>query len=153
MSGTLLSSKMTFFYKRILPGLWLAFLTVFVINSMMAEGQPDLLLKLVIVALLLIASYFLLFATFFKFVDEVIDQGTSLAVKQGDKPITITLKDIRSITYAHDGNPPTVTVHLKTGKGGKLGQKFSFMPITELGPFKKNEKITNLINRVERLQN
>ncbi len=122
------------------------------LNAMMADGQTDLALKLVIVMLLAVASYFLLFATFFSFVDEVHDNGNALLVKMDDKNFTVPLQDIRSISYVHDGNPPKVTVILKQGSYSHLGKEFSFMPLTELGPFQKNEKITALVNRVERLQ-
>jgi hypothetical protein len=74
-----LSSKMTFFYKRVFPTLWFGFLAIFVLSSLFAGSKRDvtnLLPFMVIPVFMAVFGYFIMKKLFFDLFDEVWDKGS-----------------------------------------------------------------------------
>jgi hypothetical protein len=101
----LMSSKMTFFYKRISPIIWFGVLAVFILVGLL-KGAGSLL---VVTVLLAIVSYQFMKRMVFNLVDEVFDVGDALLVRSGGREERIALADIKNVNYSPHMSPPQVT--------------------------------------------
>ena len=69
-----LSSKMTFFYKRIFPFVWFGFLLVFVAISLLVGLQPDAATALPLLVGPVVMA-FVGYVIFKKFIFDLVDEG------------------------------------------------------------------------------
>jgi hypothetical protein len=76
-----ISSKWTFFYKRVFPIILFSFLVLFVAITVFAGGH-SIMKKLI-----------------FDLVDEVWDDGRALIVKNDDREERIPFADIKNVNY------------------------------------------------------
>jgi hypothetical protein len=145
---TLISSRMTFFSKRVFPALWFGFLGLFVISSVTAtrgrQIQPALL---VIPIVMSIFGYFLMKKMVLDLVDEVWDDGTELVVKNKGQIERIPLTNIINVSYSFITNPPRVTLSLRNP--GLLGKEITFSPPARLMPFSRSPIVNELIERID----
>ena len=81
-----LSSQMTFFYKRVFPVIWFGFLAMFMAASLIGpltggstSGSPAVFLLVPVI--MMIAGYFMMKKLVFDLVDEVLDGGHVLVVR------------------------------------------------------------------------
>jgi hypothetical protein len=81
-------------------------------------------------------------------IDEVYDEGTSLLFKNKGKEVRVSLRDIKNVSYSTMTSPPRVTLSLRYKTG--LGNELSFSPPASWIPFKKNEDIERLIDRIDK---
>src|ERR1043166_7321925 len=115
-----ISSRWTFFYKRIFPLVWFSFMGFAVlaaIYSILAGKLVEPLPALLIPVGMLILGYFLFKKLVFDLVDEVWDVGGALIVKNAGREERIALSDVMNISYATIVNPPRVTLR---GTGGRV---------------------------------
>ena len=101
----LISSKMTFYYKRVFPVIWFGGL-LFIFMS----GQVSQYIPAVVMA---IFGYWLMKKMVFGLADEVLDAGDALIVRRGGQEERISLSDIKNVSYSRYMNPPQVTLSLR----------------------------------------
>ncbi|HUL19070.1 MAG TPA: hypothetical protein VLV29_07360 [Steroidobacteraceae bacterium] len=149
-----ISSRMTFFSKKVLPLLWFGlFLPIVVGVVLLARQKPHappaflLLLVPVIVAALV---YALLRRLVLDLADEVYDEGDALRVRFGAEEERIPLQNIMNISYAGLTNPARATLTLR--QSGRFGKEVAFSPVQRFfGPLLRtsNPIVTDLIERVD----
>jgi hypothetical protein len=105
----LMSSKMTFFYKRISPIIWFGLLAVFFLIGLLKRDAPFL----IVLVLMVIISYQFMKKQVFNLVDEVFDVGDALLVRSGGREERIALADIKNVNYSPYMSPPQVTLSLR----------------------------------------
>jgi|ERR1043166_1188424 len=143
-----ISSRWTFFYKRIFPLVWFSFMgfaVLAVIYSILAGKLVEPLPALLIPVGMLIFGYFLFKKLVFDLVDEVWDVGDALIVKNAGREERIALSDVMNTSYAIFVNPPRVALTLR-GTGGRV---IAFCAPIPFPPFGKSPVITELIARVD----
>jgi hypothetical protein len=141
---------MTFFYKRVFPIIWFGFLTLFMIGPAVISlnnGQALQPMFFVMPVIMMVVGYFFMRRTVFNLVDEVLDAGDALLVKNGAQQEQIPLADISKISYAQMMNPPQVTLSLR--QPTTFGEKVTFCAPTRLIPFATSPVIDDLIKRVD----
>ena len=149
-TGRRISSRSTFFLKRVFPVLWFAIvalsLAAAVAGARTARGAAA---PLFIVPLLVLAvGYFVLRQLVFDLADEVIDAGDALRVRFGADEERIALTEIINVGYTQFVNPPRITLTLR--HAGRFGREVSFSPPQSLfAPFARNPLVSELIERVE----
>jgi len=147
-----LSSKATFFYKRILPALIIGFLIIFIfvpIPFIVARGTSEYP-ALLFLAASIVTIVFLSFRMkklIFDMVDEVVDLGDALLIKNGRREARIALSDIVNINYTPLRSPPRVILSLR--KPSIFGTEVMFCAPVHFAPSKKSPVIDQLIARVD----
>jgi hypothetical protein len=145
-----ISSRLTFFYKRVFPIFWFGFLTLFMIAPAVIAwntGQAPQPMFLIVPIFMMVFGYFMMKKLVFNLVDEVFDAGDALLVKNGSLEEQILLADISNISYAQMMNPPQVTLSLR--KPTSFGEKVTFCAPTRLVPFATSPVIDDLMRRVD----
>ena len=150
-----LSSRMTFFYKRVFPVIWFGFLALFVAGPFLApavggsvSGPPPVFLLFGFA--MAIFSFFIMKKLIFDLVDEVLDAGDALVIRNGDREERVALSDIVNVSYAQLTNPPRVTLSLRNPT--QFGDRVTFCAPVRLSPlaaFSPNPIIDELIQRVD----
>jgi len=153
-SGKRISSRSTFFLKRLLPLLWLALLLVVVLASAGAARvsghAPPLALLLGAPLIVALFIYVLLRRLVLDLADAVFDEGEALRVRFGDEEERIPLANIINISFAGITNPPRATLTLR--EPCRFGREVTFAPIQPLfGPLlrTRNAIVSDLIERVD----
>jgi hypothetical protein len=147
---TRISSRQTFFMKRVFPLLFLVILLV-PMGIALTVGRNPPPVQLYIMPLVLFPILFLVMRKLvWDLVDEVYDGGDYLLVRNGGKEDRIPLSNIMNVSATLMVNPPRLTLRLATP--GKFGKEVSFSPARpfSLNPFTKNAIAENLIERVDR---
>jgi hypothetical protein len=147
---TQISSRMTFFYKRVFPIFWFGFLTLFMIGPATiawSNGEAPQPMMFVVPIFMMVFGYFIMKKMVFGLVDQVFDVGDALLVKNGSQQEQIPLADITNISYAQMMNPPQVTLSLR--QPTSFGEKVTFCAPTRLVPFASSPVIDDLIKRVD----
>ena len=152
-SGTRISSRNTFFVKRVFPVLWFGFLALFVTTAVVAglHGRAKAPLVVFVVPLLMFGlGYWLMRRLVFDLADAVYDEGDALRVRfRGDEE-RIPLANIINISYSGLTNPPRATLTLR--QPGMFGKEVTFSPIQKVfGPLLRtsNPIISDLIERAD----
>ncbi len=146
-----ISSKSTFFYKRLFPvvviGFPLAIMTLIWWTSS-HSGNPVPLPVLLPPAFIGIVFYFIFKKLIFDLADEVWDAGDMLVVRNQGREDRIMLSDIINVSYSQFVNPPRVTLMLRTP--GQFGDKVSFSP-PRAGflPLSPSPIVDDLIRRID----
>lgn len=146
----LVSSKMTFFNKRVFPVIWFGFLIVFIGVSLFsgaARNAASLAPVLIVPALMIAFGYFIMKKLVFDLVDEVWDDGNSLVVKNRGQQQRVALSDIKNVNYSPFVNPPRVTLALR--RPTVFGDQITFGAPVTLVPFSTSPVIADLIERVD----
>ena len=147
---TLLSSKWTFFYKRIFPALFIGLLVLFIVVPLFTgaySGKFPPFPFIAVPIVMLIIFYVVMKKLVFDLVDEVVDLGDALLVKNGDREDRIALSNIININYTPLMNPPRVTLSLRNA--GLFGKQVSFCAPVRFIPFATSPLIDSLIERVD----
>lgn len=111
----LVSSKMTFFNKRVFPAIWFAFLFLFIgisVFSGAARNAGSLTPVLIAPAVTIVFGYFIMKKLIFDLVDEVWDDGDSLVVRNQGQEQRVALSDIkkRELLAVHQSAPGDAVV-------------------------------------------
>jgi hypothetical protein len=150
--GRRISSRNTFFLKRVLPVLMFAVLAAGVAAPLLLSGGhagalpwPALIAPLV----LAVIFYLLLKRLVFDLADEVTDEGDALRVRFGEEVERVPLGEIINVSYSGITNPPRITLTLRSA--GRFGREITFSPLQGfLSPlFRPNPLVDDLIERVD----
>ena len=140
----LISSKMTFFYKRIYPVIWFGILAAFLLIALLISNVPFL----IVTALLAITSYQFMKKMAFDLVDEVFDVGYALLVRNGGREERIALADIKNVNFLPYISPPRVTLSLR--RPSVFGDTIVFCAPTRMRPLSFIEKLVDRIDAARR---
>jgi len=147
-----ISSKWTFFYKRVLPVIFVGFFVVFVGVGLFANSHANSALEnipFVIIAIIMSAFIFFIFRKLiFDLVDEVWEDGDTLVVRNAGQEQRIALADIKNVNYSPLINPPRVILSLR--RPTVFGDTVAFCAPVRLVPFATSPVIDDLIERVDR---
>jgi hypothetical protein len=145
-----ISSHLTFLYKRVFPIFWFGLLLLFLafglIGALRSERFPSLLF-LIVPLLMMAFGYFIMKKLIFDLVDEVVDLGDALMIRNGGLQERVALSDIMNVSYSSFVNPPRVTLSLRTP--GAFGSRVSFCAPIRLVPFSTSPVIDALIERID----
>jgi hypothetical protein len=145
-----ISSRMTFWYKRVFPIFWFGFLVLFIAVPWTVDRGPAQALPtmfFIVPVLLGVFGFFLMKKLVFDLVDEVFDDGDALVVRNRDMEERIALTDIVNVSYSQFVNPPRVTLLLRNP--GLFGERVSFCAPTRFNPFSSSPMIDDLIKRID----
>ncbi|HON58280.1 MAG TPA: hypothetical protein PLT45_01965 [Smithella sp.] len=145
-----LSSRSTYFYKRLFPAFWFGILVWMMSSVLLApcKQQSDVWGFFFFCAFVAAVGYFLMKYLVFDLFDEVYDEGASLLFKNKGRTLRVNLSDIKNVSYSVLINPPRVTLSLRHRT--EFGDELSFSPRGGLIPFQKNQDILDLIDRIDR---
>ena len=153
MPGRRISSRNTFFLKKVFPLLWfvfLAFLVAIVVTVGARQRDFSFLVISLFTPLALAAFGFFFMKKFvWDLVDEVYDCGDFLQVRNRGEEDHVQLSNIMNVSVTSFMNPPRITLRLVNS--GKFGSEISFSPIRKftLNPFPKDPIAEDLIVRVD----
>jgi hypothetical protein len=144
-----ISSRATFFHKRIFPLFWFGLLTLFVVGPLLGKGPRHSLPAdfFIVPIFMMILGYIIMKKLVFDLADEVSDAGDALIVRIGSQEERIPLSEIINVSYSSMVNPSRVTLTLRTS--GRFGKEISFMPPQRFLPFAKSPIVADLIERVD----
>jgi hypothetical protein len=145
-----ISSRNTFFLKRVFPVLWFGMVAVSVAAGLAGAraGKTVPPPVFIVPLLLLVIGYAIMRKLVFDLADEVFDEGAALRVRFGSDEERIALSDIINVSYTQLVNPPRITLTLR--QPGRFGREVSFSPPRRFfSPFVRNPLIDELIERVE----
>jgi hypothetical protein len=146
-----LSSKTTFFNKRVFPVIWFGFVALFVIAGLAASVQkresPPL--EFVIVPILMaVFGYVIMKQLVLDLMDEVWDAGDALLVMNNKQEDRILLSNIVNVSYVTSMNPPRITLTLR--QPCRFGKEITFSPpVGMFAFFSKSPIVTELIERID----
>src|SRR5579863_1899076 len=132
-SGKRISSRNTFFVKRVFPVLWFGGLTLFLGTALTvgvhARTKPPLVV-FVPPLLMFGFGYWLMRRLVFDLADAVYDEGDALRVRfRGDEE-RIPLANIINISYSGLTNPARATLTLR--QPGRFGKEVTFSPLQKV---------------------
>jgi hypothetical protein len=148
-----ISSGMTFFYKRIFPIAWFGFLAFFIATPFVAPMlggtiSGSSLGFFLAPVVMMIVGYIAMKKLLFDLVDEVLDAGEALVIRNGHLEDRIALSNITNVGYAQFMNPPRVTLSLRNPS--IFGDRVSFCaPVSFMPTFSTSPIIDELIKRVD----
>ena len=151
-----ISSRLTFWYKRVFPAFWFGFLAIFIVLSVgipWANSTPAAIPPVpffVVPILMTVGGYFVMKKLVFDLVDQAFDDGDTLVVKKGGRDDRIALSDIKNVNYSPLINPPRVTLSLR--KPSIFGDKVSFCAPVRFIPFLSHPTIDEWIERIDAIR-
>ena len=147
-----ISSKATFFQKRVFPSLWFGILTVVLVSIIIGRTKDQHIpWPLVFVPLAMATVGYLMFKVlFFDLADEVHDRGDALLVRRKGKEVTLPLLNIINVSATVFQNPPRITLTLR--EPCELGKEIAFMPPHRWNMFKPSPVAADLIERIDALR-
>jgi hypothetical protein len=139
---------MTFLYKRVVPiflfGLFGCL--ILAVPWLAPDRGPALALAFVALALFGVHEFFLMKLLVFGLVDEVLDDGDAVVVRNRDMEERIALSNIVNVSRSLLVSPPRVTLLLRNPS--VFGERVSFCRPTHFNPF-SSSPIDDLIRRVD----
>lgn len=144
-----LTSKTTFFHKRVFPLIWFGFLGFFIFIGLFTNSSKNGpgIMFLAVPIFMAVFGYFIMKKLVWDLIDDVYDEGASLLFRNGNQEVRVNLKDIKNVSYSTMINPPRVTLSIRYKT--PLGDELTFSPPASWIPFKKNEDIERLIDRID----
>lgn len=151
---TKISATWTLYYKRILPAIWLAILTLWTAimlgigrsgEALVQSGSMMIALPIAMAVVALVIARKVLWSC----ADEVFDRGDSLLVRRGGREVEIPIEDIESVRSLVLVRPHRVTLRL--ARPSALGSEITFIPERDGHnlPFAKSRIAIELGRRVE----
>ena len=147
-----ISSRMTFFYKRVFPIIWFGFLVLFMgipfaksLFGGSVSGPP--IEFLLVPAIMMVVGYLTMKKFVFDLVDEVLDAGDALLIRNGHNEERVAFSEIMNVGYSPLMNPPRVTLSLRNPR--TFGDQVSFCAPVSFMPFSTSPIIDELIKRVD----
>ena len=145
-----ISSSMTFYYKRVFPLIFLGFLLLFVAIGLavgMTSGEFPPLPFFIMPIIMAVIFFFIMKKLVLDMVDEVLDAGDALLVRNGGQEERIALSDIMNVNYTPLLNPPRVTLSLR--RPTMFGTQVTFCAPVRFVPFTTSPIIDELIQRID----
>jgi hypothetical protein len=148
-SGKRISSRKTFFLKRVFPALWFGFLGYFLLSVAMraASGGSVPVVSLIMPVVMGAVGYVIMKNMVLDLVDEVWDAGSELVVKNDGEETRVPLTEIVNVSYSVLTSPQRVTLTLRRPSLGR--KEISFAAPTSWVPFRKSPVIAELIDRID----
>jgi hypothetical protein len=142
-----ISSRSTFFNKKVFPAVWFGFLDCFILLAIRAPQKDSMIL--VVPILMGVFGFFLMKKLVWNLVDEVYDCGDHLLVRNRGDEDEVALSNIMNVSASVFVNPPRITLRLVNA--GKFGNEIAFSPPSRfvLNPFAKDPVSEDLIIRVD----
>ena len=112
----LISSRMTFFYKRVFPFIWFGVLLLLMAFGLVSASRGGLASNvpfLIVPVLMAVFGYHIMKKLVFNLADEVLDAGDTLVVRSGGQEDHIALSDIKNVNYSPYMSPPQVTLSVR----------------------------------------
>ncbi|MGH8091511.1 MAG: hypothetical protein ACREO6_08675 [Rudaea sp.] len=158
----IISSKQTFFIKRLFPILWLGLVGLGVAMPFLvppkprnpAVHAPPPEIFMIVPAMMLGIGVLLFRKLIWDLADEVEDFGDYLRVRRGNIEERVKLADVMNVSMSQFTNPKRITLRLR--KPGAFGDEVVFIPqapVFRLNPFTRNAIAERLIQRVDQLRN
>jgi hypothetical protein len=145
-----ISSRATFWFKRIFPLIWFGFLAIFFAVSLFGvwrSGDFSPMPFLIVPVLITIFGYLIMKKMVLDLVDEVLDAGDALLIRNGHEQEQVSLSNIINVSYTQFSNPPRVTLSLRNPSA--FGTKISFCAPIRFVPFSTSPVIDELIERID----
>lgn len=152
-----LSSRSTFFFKRVFPAFWFGFLALWTVawaGSAVATHNMKMLAVLPGPLIMALFGYALFKWLLFGLVDEVWLEGDQLLVRNRGEQSHVPLANIINVNASVMVSPPRITLSLRQASAA-LGKDISFMPIGRtslLAAFKPSPVAADLIQRIDALR-
>jgi hypothetical protein len=146
----LMSSRTTFFYKRVFPVIWFGFLAVFFVITLVKGLATDPISNLpflIVPVVMAIIGYQIMKKMTFNLVDEVFDLGDALLVRSGGQEERIALADIKNVNFSPYMSPPQVTLSLR--RPSVFGDTIVFCAPTRIMPLSPSPMIEKLVDRID----
>jgi len=145
-----ISSKQTFFIKKVFPAIWIGFVLFACITVILAGGLRTSPLVLVGPVFMLVIGFVVFKKFLWDLAHEVRDGGDFLIVRRGGVEERVQLADIMNIGMSQFTNPPRLSLRLR--KPGKFGDEIVFSPprASMWNPFARNLIAEDLMQRVDR---
>jgi hypothetical protein len=147
-----ISSRSTFFYKRIFPIIWFGFLAFFVCiggaNVIGKQQFVDLIPLIVGPLVMAIFGYFIMKLLVFDLVDEVWDCDESLLIRNKGREYQFPVSEFMSVGYTGFMNPPRITLSLRESSED-LGTEIAFIPPFRLFPYSMPPLARDLMMRID----
>jgi hypothetical protein len=140
-----ISSQMTFFYKRVFPIAWFGLLVCFMAVSLIS-GVRDPMIFIVPIGMM-IFGFITMQKLTFDLVDEVVDLGDALLIRNRGREDRVALADIINVSQSQMVNPPRVTLQLR--RASAFGSRIAFCAPARLLPFSTSPAIDALITRID----
>jgi hypothetical protein len=144
-----ISSRGTFWYKRVFPIFWFGFLALFIGTTFFFNqgGRSPPFPFLVVPVIMVVVGFLIMKRLVFDLVDEVWDDSDTLLIKNRGQEERIALSDIKNVSYSPYVNPPRVTLSLR--RPTVFGEQISFGAPIRLIPFTTSPVIDGLIDRID----
>jgi hypothetical protein len=145
-----ISSRMTFFYKRVFPAIWFGFLILFIAVPLVSSAGRNATPPppfFIMPAIMIVIGYFVMKKLVFDLVDEVWDDGDCLVIKNRGEEQRVAFSDIKNVSYSPFINPPRVTLSLRHPT--VLGDEIAFNAPMRIVPFSTSPLIKDLIDRID----
>ena len=147
-----ISSRNTFWLKKVFPVLGVAFPILFVVIAARVpafEQLADQWPFFVAPAVALVVGAFFYWKLIWVLADEVYDGGDFLVVRRGGEEETIPLDQIINVSAPIMSKTPRII--LKLAQAGRFGAEITFTPVAPLtlNPFAKNAVAEDLMVRVD----
>ncbi len=144
------SSKMTFFYKRVFPVIWFGFVPLLMairLFSASRDSQDSIIPFLIAMLLMVVFGYWIMKKVAFNLADEVLDAGDALIVRSGGQEERIALSDIKNVNYSPYMYPPQVILSVR--RHTVFGDTVAFCAPVSIVPLWSSPVIQDLIDRVD----
>ena len=145
---TRISSRQTFFLKRVFPFLFIVIMLIPVALGLFVGPRAPALFIMPLVMLPVLSI--IMRKLVWDLMDEVYDGGDYLLVKKGGKEDRIALSNIMNVSSTMMVNPPRITLQLVTP--GRFGPEVSFTPVRPftLNPMARSAIAKDLIERMDK---
>jgi hypothetical protein len=142
---------MTFWYKRVFPVIWFGSIVLLLVVPLFAgSSRREPLAFLLPPTLMAIFGYFLMKRLVFDLVDEVLDAGDALVVRNTGIEDRVALADIINVSYTQLSSPPRVTLSMRSPS--RFGDQITFCAPVRFSPlaaFSPSPIIDELIKRID----
>jgi hypothetical protein len=145
-----ISSRTTFLYKRIFPIAWVGFLLVFIAGIVFTawrSGRYPPPPFFVVPAVMIVVGYWIMRKLVFDMVDEVLDAGDALVVRNRGQEERIAFSDIMNVNYSPFVSPPRVVLSLR--RPSIFGSQVAFCAPVRFVPFSSSPIVDELIQRID----
>jgi hypothetical protein len=145
-----ISSRTTFFYKRVLPVAWFGFFLVFIAGIVLAvwsSGRYPPLPFFIVPVAVFGTVYFVMKKLVFDMVDEVLDAGDALVVRNRGQEERIAFSDIMNVNYTPFVSPPRVVLSLR--RPSIFGNQVAFCAPIRFVPFSTSPIVDELVQRID----
>lgn len=147
--GKLISSRTTYFQKRVFPVMWFGIIIAVSVTAVLAPKKSELPLALLLIPIVMaLFGYALMRLLIFDLVDAVYDCGDHLLICSGNEKWRVPIENIMNIGYSGVTNPKRITLTIRAPTG-QASKDITFMPPHSWVIFAKHPLVTELIQRVD----